>query len=217
MLDYKKIYTKDYFQGKTSFFYKAFGYRDFIHFDQYFKTVKPYLQENSKVLDVGCALGFLAKRFAKENHRVWGIDVSEYAIITSQKEVPGSSFLVHNAEEKFPFSDNFFDAAMAIDILEHLEYPDAALENINRVLKPGGVIFLGSPNNNVLRKIFFSIPDKLEHHISLRSIDQLEKMLLRSNFELIDSWTTITALTSQIKFPRWISPETRIVAKKKAT
>jgi len=216
MSEYTKIYTKDYFQGKTSAFYKAFGYCDFIHFDQYFKIVKPHLQENSKVLDVGCALGFLAKRFTKENHQVWGIDVSEYAIETSQKEIPEGSFLVHNAEEKLPFPDNFFDTIMAVDVLEHLEYPDTALENINRTLKPEGIIFIGSPNNNALRKMLFSIPDKLEHHVSLRSASQLEKMLLDSNFELIDSWTTISAITSQTKFPKWMSPETRIVAKKKA-
>jgi len=48
--------------------------------------------------------------------------------------------------EDFPFEDNFFDAVIALELIEHLYDPDHFLEEVYRVLKPSGYFILSTPN-----------------------------------------------------------------------
>jgi 2-polyprenyl-3-methyl-5-hydroxy-6-metoxy-1,4-benzoquinol methylase len=190
-MDYKKIYNKDYFSGKTSFFYK-FGYGRFtgFYFDEIFKPLKKYISSASakKVLDVGCAYGFMLQRFP-DTFEKFGLDVSEYAIEIAKKHLPGASLQIWNVEDPFPFKKNFFDLITCNDILEHLEKPEKALENIFKVLGPKGIFYINSPNLNFVRKTIFAYADRKEHHISLMTHKNLEKTLVAAGFSIVDHWT----------------------------
>ena len=212
-MDYKEIYTKDYFTGKSSCFYK-FGYRNFWYFDHHYKMLQPYIPKGGKVLDVGCATGFFLSKFAQEGYTVWGMDVSAYAVQTAKKLIPQGTFVQQNAEETFPFENNFFDFISMEDILEHLLYPEKALFQASRVLKKGGIIYVGGPQLSIIRRVFYKIPDKLEHHVSLKTVAEMNKMLTDYGFEIIASWTTLNPFVATKRFPSWLSPEFRIIAKK---
>lgn len=108
-MDYKKIYNKGYFSGKNSFFYKL-GYGNFakFYFDNLFKPIKSYINKMSsgKVLDVGCAYGFMLERFP-DSFKRFGVDVSEYAISVAKKRLPSAVFAVSDAEKKSPISGRY--------------------------------------------------------------------------------------------------------------
>lgn len=190
-MDYKKIYNKDYFSGKSSFFYKL-GYGRFagFYFDGILKPLKKYIgsSQNKKVLDVGCAYGYILDRFPA-SFKKYGLDVSDYAIEIAKKRLPHANLRVWNTEDPFPFEDNFFDYITCNDILEHLEKPEKALKNIFKVLKREGILYVNSPNLNVIRKKIFAYADKKEHHISLMSHSDLKNTLITAGFFILDHWT----------------------------
>lgn len=193
-MNYRKVYTKNYFNGKNSFFY-SLGYGRFqrLYFKNIFRSINPYLQgiKQGKVLDVGCAYGFVLKKFP-DSFEKFGLDISEHAIAETRKRLPEAILKVGGAEDKLPFTENFFDIVICNDVIEHLENPRAALENIKRVLKTGGVLYITTPNLNWLRKKLFAYADKKEHHISLFQHKTLFNLLNEVGFDIVDHWTYTT-------------------------
>lgn len=192
-MDYQKIYNKDYFSGKNSFFYKL-GYGNFqkFYFDNLFKPLKSYINkmESKKVLDVGCAYGFMLERFP-DSFEKFGVDISEYAIGVAKKRLPSASFTVSNVENILSFQDDTFDIIICNDVLGHLENPTAALENIKKVLKKDGILYINTPNLNSFRKKVLGFADKMEHHISLFTHKDLLSLLEKVGFKMEKHWTYI--------------------------
>lgn len=190
-MDYKQVYTQQYFSGRDSFFYRL-GYGRFqtLYFKNLFKPLKPYIRNvgRGKVLDVGCAYGFMLEKFPDAFEK-FGIDISEYAIAEAKKRLPVATLKVGGAEDGLPFPENFFDIVICNDVIEHLENPRAALENIRKVLKVGGILYVNTPNVNWLRKKVFAYADKKEHHISLFPHKNLLNVLLEVGFTVVDHWT----------------------------
>ena len=192
-MDYQKVYNKDYFSGKTSFFYKL-GYGNFqkFYFDNLFKSIDSYVTKKTsgKVLDVGCAYGFMLEKFP-DSFDKFGVDVSEYAIRVAKKRLPSIAFTVSNIEDELPFQEETFDIVICNDVLEHLENPAVALKNIKRVLKKGGILYINTPNLNLFRKKFLGYADKMEHHISLFIHNDLLDLLEKVGFKVETHWTYI--------------------------
>jgi 2-polyprenyl-3-methyl-5-hydroxy-6-metoxy-1,4-benzoquinol methylase len=104
------------------------------------------IQRSMRVLDVGCATGYLAKELKRKNCDVVGIEINQaMADIAVQycDEVVVAD--VENVEE-LSFSPQSFDVIMFSDILEHLKRPDLALINLKRYLKSDGFVIASIPN-----------------------------------------------------------------------
>ena len=93
------------------------------------------LKKNAKILDIGCAKGFLVKDLIDLGFDAYGLDISEYAIKNSHEDVVGRIHL-GNAK-KLPFADNTFDFVISLNTLHNLEKKDCkvALKEIVRVSK----------------------------------------------------------------------------------
>jgi len=96
------------------------------------------LQGSEQVLDVGCGTGIYYRMLAAR-----GISVRYFGVDTS----PGmlAEHVAHNRvslgdAQRLPFAENSFDAVMANHMLYHIPDMDKALQEIRRVLKPGGVL-----------------------------------------------------------------------------
>jgi SAM-dependent methyltransferase len=219
-MDYAAIYTKQYFSGETSFFYR-FGYGRFarFYFDALVRPLLPHLRviERGNVLDVGCAYGLVLARVPDGLHK-FGIDVSEHAIEEAARRVPDADLRIGNAERELPFPSDFFDVVTCNDVIEHLENPERALANIHRVLKPGGVLYLNTPNLNALRRTLYRRADAMEHHVSLFSHDALVERLTGHGFEIIDAWS-YTDLTFFFftRLPGWLGVESGFICTKAAS
>jgi len=128
----------DYFDGDRLTGYGGYNYNSrfweetVAHVTDFYK-----LDNNSRILDVGCAKGFMMHdlQLLLPGAEILGVDISEYAkdnAIESVKE----KISVGNANN-LPFADNYFDLVIAINTLHNLPRIDCkeAFREINRVTK----------------------------------------------------------------------------------
>lgn len=119
-----------------SFIFKChlFGYIDFA------KRLAP----GARVLDLACGEGYGAGVLAE---RAWcaGLDITPDLLAESATRYPVVRFVGGDALN-LPFADSSFDAVGALQAIEHLVETEEFLREIARVLKPGGVAYITTPN-----------------------------------------------------------------------
>lgn len=101
------------------------------------------LPEHATILDAGCGSGRDSQFFCTAGHTVTGIDLSSKLIQIAKQTAPTATFALMDLR-KITFPEKSFDAIWACASLLHLkrtEVPEV-LAVFNRILKPGGVLFL---------------------------------------------------------------------------
>jgi len=112
------------------------------------KLLKLVKIKQGKILDVGCGFGRSFKYFSKYKLSIYGIDISKKMVKESQASKVKGVIEIKEAEaEKIPYPDNYFDYVFGIGIF-CATYQNKALEEMFRVLKTGGLIFIDGKNNN---------------------------------------------------------------------
>lgn len=127
------------------------------------------IKHDMHILDLGCGTGILLHPLAElvgKNGRVVGVDVSDFMIREARKRAGLTDlpleFYKGNVY-KLDFPENTFDRATSSSLFQHLKRPDEAINEIKRVVKPGGLIsvfdydwdslFINSSLNNITRSI----------------------------------------------------------------
>lgn len=182
----KNYFDKNYFFGK-----KKSGYRDYRlrSFKWKWRIAIKYFKQlgskNKDYLDIGCAFGYLVN-FARPYFRsVAGVDVSSYAISEAYKYYPGVIFLQADITRKLPFSKESFDFISVVEVLEHLRDIETALEEIYRVLKPGGYGYFSMPYVGLVRKTLGWL-DYDRSHISILKPEDYKKRFIKTGFNIIE-------------------------------
>lgn len=123
----------------------------------------------AKHLDVGCANGGFTKNYLAKfpDTEGWGIEIAEAAVNLAKDNCPQGNFLQGDAYE-LPFPDETFNMVHSAEVLEHLEYPEKALEEMYRVLVPGGTLIITIPNETA---------DDYEEHLWAWDIRGIRKMI----------------------------------------
>lgn len=139
-----------------------------------------------KILEIGCGQGFNTYLLSKKTqNRVIGIDLSKKDIDISKQRYPNVDFIVMNAE-KLKFKDNYFDFIYAIEVLEHVNHLGKVLNEIKRVLKPGGKLIASIPyykSEKWLLKIRSTYFNEI-HHVRIFKKNELDNMLVNNGFIL---------------------------------
>lgn len=101
-----------------------------------------------------------------------------------------------NIEKGIPYKDNSFDLILCEQLLEHLNDPKAAVIELNRVIKPGGMLILGVPiffpplplMRDLIMPLVNKFRDKPSTHLQTFSLFSIKRLVKNnSDFELIDS------------------------------
>jgi glycosyltransferase involved in cell wall biosynthesis/SAM-dependent methyltransferase len=142
-----ELYDKDYYEKHYNPPYKRSETRwlDFFNHiaDELVRSLKP-----RTVLDVGCAIGFLAEAFWRRGVRAYGIDVSEYAISQVPEDLKGFCAVKSVLE---PLPENFpriYDLITCIEVLEHMSPDEGQVAVKNMASKTRCILFSSTPHDD---------------------------------------------------------------------
>jgi ubiquinone/menaquinone biosynthesis C-methylase UbiE len=148
-------FGKEFFDGDRSF-----GYGGFLYNPKYWsEVVKDFvsfykLTDYNKILDVGCAKGFMLYDFKKlnKNFELHGVDISKYAITSSIEDVR-QNLKIADAQN-LPYEDNYFDLVISINTIHNLskEGCSKSLKEIQRVTKKNSFITVDAYRNEEEKK-----------------------------------------------------------------
>ncbi len=137
----RTFYDKDYFAGGT---------RSSLPHTR--EVIAPLSQRTARflcrrcrparVLDIGCAMGFLVDALRAEGvPEAYGVDISLFAV-TQAVPAQRRHLMVADAQTALPVRSGSCDLVTAVDVFEHLADPGPALREIGRVLRERGQVFL---------------------------------------------------------------------------
>ena len=173
----------------------SYNIHSVVRYEQLYKFVLPYIKENSRILDVGCAMGgFLKFLKNKRNYtNLYGIEPIEAYV----KEANNENIKQGNVY-KIPFEDNSFDIVILDQVLEHLSNLKLAMKEIKRVLDKGGLCYIGVPDSERYHDIYwYIIPEHIQHFKDVNI-----KLLAQSTgFELINISKTESNMIGTLKLP----------------
>jgi SAM-dependent methyltransferase len=105
----------------------------------------------AKILEIGSYLGVVSVSLKKCGYDVSAMDIPEYQQSSSLRNLYASNGIpfagINLRKNSLPYAANSFDAVVICEVLEHLNFnPLPILKEINRILKKGGYIYTGMPN-----------------------------------------------------------------------
>jgi len=140
-----------------------------------------------RVLDVGCGRGFLLDAFRRRGWRVEGTEMSATSSAHA-REVLGIPVQI-GALESLAMQGGSFDAVILWHVLEHVPDPRSLLDEVQRLLRPGGVLLLsvpnfGSPEARLAGPGWFHLD--VPRHCVHFSPDSLGKVLVGAGFDSLE-------------------------------
>ena len=130
-----------------------------------------------RILDVGCGTGANLLMLSKYGDAE-GVDISEDALAFCRDR--GLDKVRLGAGEELPYEDGTFDLVTALDVVEHMDNDLAGLQEMRRVLRPGGRVLLFVPTFMFL----WGLQDDVSHHRRRYRLSQLRRVLEQAGFEV---------------------------------
>ncbi|MEK7102101.1 MAG: class I SAM-dependent methyltransferase [Patescibacteria group bacterium] len=123
------------------------------HFDRLvIPTTKKYLAPGSRVLEGGCGTGVHVYGLKQNRFESIGVDNAPETVRLAKEAVPEMDIRLGDVLQ-LNFPDNYFDGYWSIGVIEHFwNGYDAVLQEMQRVIKPGGYLFLTFPYMSPLRR-----------------------------------------------------------------
>ena len=175
---------------------------------------------NGRVLEDGCGVGEYLTHLAIYAKQVVGLDYEFDRTLEARKKV---SEVFCGAGEKLPFPDDYFDLVLSHEVLEHVQDDQQAINEILRVLMPGGRLILFVPNRGYPfethgiywkgkykfgNKLFVNyLPrkwrDKLAPHVRAYTSKELSKLFIGQRVKVIQKTIIFGAYDNLITRLGW--------------
>jgi len=117
--------------------------------DSFVRNELNSLPPESKILDAGCGLSAWTNSNLRKKYKISGIDGEPDAIAVCKKLYKNQNYQVGDLYN-LPYKKNTFDAIVMREVIEHFITPEKAVKEIYKVLKPGGIFILTTPNYDSL-------------------------------------------------------------------
>lgn len=133
-----------------------------------------------RIIDIGCGAGLLTKELEVYGPTI-GIDPSEQAVTFTQSR--GLSNVRLGSAEATGCAASEFDVVVCLDVLEHLREDEQGIQEVQRILKPGGVGIIFVP----AFKFLWSVTDEVSHHYRRYRKSELEQKFSSAGFQILRS------------------------------
>ncbi|MBD1914960.1 MULTISPECIES: class I SAM-dependent methyltransferase [Cyanophyceae] len=160
-------------------------YENLMKFEWYYMAEKweyqvalQDLQENSRILEIGCGHGHFVRQAENKGFQIGGIDSNQKAVLNAQKN--GLNIRQLSVPDILVEGKSQYDCLCAFQVLEHLPNPLKFLTDCIDLLKSNGLLLLSVPNANSFLKYQYNLLDMPPHHMtqwSVKSFRALEKLL----------------------------------------
>jgi SAM-dependent methyltransferase len=154
---------------------------------KYADTLRP-ARAGARVLDVGCGVGQVIARLAQAGYEAYGVDISE-PNLERARQVSSRSQLYDG--RRLPFPERHFMSVGALNVLEHVDEPEAFISELVRVVEPGGRIVLSSPN-------FFRVIGVRDYHPRMRGL----RNKWRNGMRLLEKRRQMRVAPEEVRFDR---------------
>jgi SAM-dependent methyltransferase len=146
----------------------------------------PLLGKDKSVLEIGCLFGVVSVALKELGFKVTGCDLPEFQqseplrALYRKHQIPFDA--VNLRDYKLPYPDESFDAVILSEVIEHLNFnPLPVFQEINRVLKKEGIIYIGMPNMACIENRVKAIIGRSVHepiHYFFSQLDRSQNMIV---------------------------------------
>ena len=200
----------------------------------FLRVIDPLIKPGDRVLDLGCGSGMFLPAIYQRARDIHAVDTSPTLLGQAQGLVAArglSGIVVREANaEQLPYADSHFDALIAVDVLHHFERFNRCLEEMWRVVKPGGTLIIFEPNKLNPLLALGCLLDRNEWGLLALGRPALYRRKLSPLFSIQSlrpngliigpDWTWVVRIADLVtrppwaKFLGWLAPKIVILAKK---
>jgi len=177
--EYEKMYNQEntywWFQGRKQILFKMIRHYDLLK------------NGRARVLDIGCGTGLILQGISGKSYAI-GVDFSPKALSFCEKR--NLKNLVRGDVRDLPIAESSVDLVLALDLLEHIEDDERLMNEIRRILKPGGFLLATVPAHQYL----WSEHDEALHHYRRYSKTDFLRLVKNRGFSLI-KYSYVISLT----------------------
>jgi ubiquinone/menaquinone biosynthesis C-methylase UbiE len=152
-----------------------------LHLSRY-QLARDLFQPAWTCLDAACGSGYGASFLADKVGSVDGVDVDPDAINFARATYRQHNVTYHCADLQatLPFKDESFDAVTSFETLEHVAEQEKMISEFHRVLKPGGMLVISTPDRDVSKRI------GLDNHFHVAEVSKTEFVELLSRSFIVE-------------------------------
>lgn len=135
--------------------------------------------KGKSIFDGGCEAGYFSIKLLEKGANVTAIDIVEQALEKFKEKLKNTKYhptIKNAALQDIPFAQNKFDVALATEVLEHAPGTQKCIQELIRVVKPGGKIIITFPNEKNRKPLypvakFLGINTSVEDKVTLFELD----------------------------------------------
>jgi 2-polyprenyl-3-methyl-5-hydroxy-6-metoxy-1,4-benzoquinol methylase len=186
-----KLYDEKYFAGQIS----KSDTKAAIQYGKLLRYGGVTARSHPRLLDAGCGAGPALAFLQGQGFKLVASDFIFFPLLEAARRAPGVPLLNCDLNQGLPFGDGAFDVILASEVIEHLSKAELFLSEARRVLAPGGVLLLTTPNLWDVRRVGTLITRKQwsghrdPTHINLLTPRRLHHLLQKAGFRQV-RWRT---------------------------